>query len=37
MRILITNDDGMEAAQLVNLIRWCRKLGQVPAVVPKVV
>jgi len=36
MRILITNDDGMEAAQLVNLIRWCRKLGQVTAVVPKV-
>lgn len=36
MRILITNDDGMNAAQLVPLIRWCRKLGEVTAVVPKV-
>ena len=35
MRILITNDDGMEAAQLPNLIRWARKLGEVTAVVPK--
>ena len=35
MRILITNDDGMNAAQLPALIRWCRKLGQVTAVVPK--
>ena len=35
MRILITNDDGMEAAQLVPLIKWCRKLGDVTAFVPK--
>ena len=35
MRILITNDDGVEAAQLPALIRWCRKLGEVTAVVPK--
>ncbi len=35
MRILITNDDGMHAAQLVPLIRWCRRLGEVTAVVPK--
>ena len=35
MRILIVNDDGMGAAQLPNLIRWARKLGEVTAVVPK--
>jgi len=35
MRILIVNDDGMGAAQLPGLIRWCRKLGEVTAVVPK--
>ncbi len=35
MKILITNDDGMHAAQLVPLIRWCRQLGEVTAVVPK--
>lgn len=35
MRILITNDDGAGAAQLVPLIRWCRKLGDVTVVVPK--
>lgn len=35
MRILITNDDGLHAAGLVPLIRWCRKLGEVVAVVPK--
>ena len=36
MRILITNDDGMEAAQLMPLIDWCRKLGEVTVFVPKV-
>ena len=36
IRILIANDDGMEAGQLANLVRWCRKLGEVTAVVPKV-
>lgn len=35
MKILITNDDGAGAAQLVPLIRWCRKLGDVTVVVPK--
>ncbi len=35
MKILITNDDGLQAPQLVPLIRWCRKLGEVTAVVPK--
>ena len=35
MRILITNDDGMEAAQLIPLIRWCRALGEVTVFVPK--
>ena len=35
MRILITNDDGMHASQLVPLIKWCRKLGDVIAYVPK--
>ena len=36
MRILITNDDGMHAAQLLPLIRWCQKLGEVTVFVPKV-
>lgn len=35
MRILITNDDGVGASQLLPLIKWCRKLGEVTAVVPK--
>lgn len=35
MRILITNDDGIGASQLPNLIRWCEKLGEVTVVVPK--
>lgn len=36
MRILITNDDGIQAAQLVPLIKWCRKLGDVTTFVPKI-
>ena len=36
MRILIANDDGMHASQLIPLIKWCRKLGDVTAAVPKV-
>ena len=36
MRILVTNDDGIGASQLLPLILWCRKLGDVTAVVPKV-
>ena len=35
MRILITNDDGVGAAQLVPLIKWCQKLGEVTTFVPK--
>lgn len=35
MRILITNDDGVGAEQLLPLIKWCRALGEVTAVVPK--
>ena len=35
MRILITNDDGLHASQLLPLIKWCRQLGEVTAVVPK--
>lgn len=36
MRILITNDDSVTATQLLPLIRWCQKLGQVTVVVPKI-
>ena len=35
MRILVTNDDGLGASQLLPLIRWCEKLGEVTVVVPK--
>lgn len=35
MRILITNDDSVSASQLIPLIRWCRKLGEVVVAVPK--
>ena len=35
MRILIVNDDGVGAAQLPNLIRWCRQFGEVTTMVPK--
>ena len=35
MRILITNDDGMDASQLVPLIKWCQTIGEVTAFVPK--
>ena len=36
MRILITNDDSVSASQLLPLIKWCMKLGDVLTVVPKV-
>ena len=36
MRILITNDDGLHASQLVPLIKWWQKLGDVTTFVPKV-
>ena len=35
MRILVTNDDSVSAAQLLPLIRWCQKLGTVTTVVPR--
>ncbi len=35
MRILITNDDGLYASQLIPLIRWCKRHGEVTVVVPK--
>ena len=35
MKILITNDDGVNAPQLLPLIRWCQELGEVTTVVPK--
>ena len=36
MRVLIVNDDSVTATQLLPLIRWCQKLGEVTVVVPKV-
>lgn len=35
MKILITNDDSISASQLLPLIRWFQKLGDVTTVVPK--
>ncbi len=35
MKILITNDDGAGASQLVPLIKWAQKLGDVITFVPK--
>lgn len=35
MKILITNDDSVSAGQLIPLIRWCRKFGEVTVAVPK--
>lgn len=34
MRILITNDDSVNAKQLLPLIKWCQKFGDVTTVVP---
>ena len=36
MRILITNDDGIQAPQLIPLVKWAQKLGQVTVAAPKV-
>lgn len=36
MRILVTNDDGIGASQLLPLVRFCKTLGQVTVVAPKV-
>ena len=35
MRILITNDDGINAPALPHLVRWAQKLGEVTVVAPK--
>ncbi len=35
MRILLTNDDGVGASQLLPMIQWCQTLGEVTTVVPK--
>ncbi len=35
MKILITNDDSIQAEQLLPFIQWCRKLGDITTVVPK--
>ena len=34
MKILVTNDDSISAPQLVPLVRWCQKLGEVTVIVP---
>lgn len=36
MRILVTNDDGVHAAGLLPLVRFCRQLGDVTTIVPLV-
>lgn len=36
MRILITNDDGIEALGIKLLVEWAKKLGKVTVVAPKV-
>ncbi len=36
MRILITNDDGIMAPVLPELVRWAREIGEVTVVAPKV-
>ena len=35
MKILVVNDDSVSASQLIPLIKWCQKLGEVTTVVPK--
>lgn len=35
MRILITNDDSVSANQLLPLVKWCARLGEVTVVVPR--
>ncbi|MBQ6884633.1 MAG: 5'/3'-nucleotidase SurE [Clostridia bacterium] len=36
MRILITNDDSISAEQLLPLVKYCRKFGEVTVAVPEV-
>lgn len=35
MKILITNDDGIQAKGLIPLVRWAQKLGEVTVAAPK--
>lgn len=35
MKILLTNDDGIQSPQLLELARWAKKLGDVTVVAPK--
>ena len=35
MRILIVNDDGIQASQLPSLVKWAQKYGEVMVVAPK--
>lgn len=35
MKVLITNDDGIQAAGLIPLVKWAKKLGQVTVIAPK--
>ena len=36
MKILITNDDGIYASELIPLVKWAKKLGEVVVAAPKV-
>ncbi len=36
MKILITNDDGIEGAGLLPLVKWATKLGEVTLIAPKI-
>ena len=36
MRILVTNDDGINSPALVPLARWAKKFGDVTVVAPKI-
>lgn len=36
MRILITNDDSVSAEQLLPLVEFCKKLGEITVMVPKI-
>ena len=36
MRVLITNDDGIQGEGLLHLVKWAQKLGEVVVAAPKV-
>ncbi|MBR6271308.1 MAG: 5'/3'-nucleotidase SurE, partial [Lachnospiraceae bacterium] len=35
MKIIVTNDDGINSPGLREMVLWCRKLGEVTVVAPK--